>query len=235
MILNTRKCKRYKLNNCEVSGKMVLATEVKVVDISIGGIALKANRRLNIGGDYTLKLEGRKTISLRGTVIWCSLIETRKSSNGEMIPIYSAGMQFKYMSTERITELQDLIESHKIAEVHVIGGTRLNIRFHIKDPEKAILIYPDDYKVKTISLGGMRIKSMLNLEIERRIPMEMFINDDNPVKFIGRVASSQVIDKEGQKQYGIGIEFLDLTDKDRASLALFIAQSAITETETEDS
>ena len=111
------------MNDCEVNGKMALATEVKIIDISISGIALKANRRLNIDGDYTLTLEGRKTISLRGTVVWCSLIETRKSSKGEMIPIYSAGMQFKDMSTERITGLQYLIESHKIEEVHVIGGT----------------------------------------------------------------------------------------------------------------
>ena len=62
----------------------------------------------------------------------------------------------------------------------LIGGTRLNIRFHIKDPENAILIYPDNYKVKTISLGGMLIECLRNFEIESRIPMEMFINDDNP-------------------------------------------------------
>ena len=227
-----RKYKRFKLNDLEVHGKMALATEVKVIDISISGISLKANRRLNIGSDYTLKLEGRKTISLRGTVVWCSLIETRKGPKGEMMPIYSAGMQFKDMSAERITELQYLIESHKIEEVHVTGGTRLNIRFHIKDPENAILIYPDNYKVKTISLGGMLIECLRNFEIESRIPMEMFINDDNPLKFVGRVASSQVIDKEGQKQYNIGIEFLDLTEKDREVLASFIDHSAMTDTET---
>ena len=119
MMPDKRKYKRFKLNDREVNGKMVLATEVKVVDISISGISLKANRRLNIGSDYTLKLEGSKTISLRGTVVWCSLIETRKGTQGEMIPIYSAGMQFKDMSTERMTELQYFIESHKIEEVHV--------------------------------------------------------------------------------------------------------------------
>ena len=223
-----RRYKRFKLNDREVNGKMVLATEVKVIDISISGISLKANRRLNIGSDYTLKLEGSKTISLKGTVVWCSLTETRKGTQGEMIPIYSAGMQFKDMSTERITELQCFIESHKIEEVHVIGGTRLNIRFHIKDPENVLLIYPDDYKVKTISLGGMLIECLRNFEIESRIPMEMFIHDDNPLKFVGRVASCQVIDKEGQKQYDIGIEFLDLTEKGREVLASFINHSAMT-------
>jgi len=230
-----RRYKRFKLNDREVNGKMVLATEMKVINISISGISLKANRRLNIGSDYALKLEGIKAISLKGTVVWCSLIETWKGSQGEMIPIYSAGMQFKNMSDERTAELQYFIESHKIEEVRVAGGTRLNIRFHIKDPDNAVLICPDNYKVKTISFGGMLIECQQNFEIESRIPMEMFIHDDDSLKFVGRVTSSQAIDKEGQKQYHMGIEFLDLTEKDRKLLASFIDQRAMTDTARETS
>jgi len=185
-----RKYNRFKLNDLKVHGKMVLATEVKVIDISISGISLKANKRFNIGSLYTLKLEGRKTVSLRGTVVWCSLIETRKGSQGEMIPIYSVGMQFKNMSIERVTELLYFIDSHKIEMAHMVEGAGLNIRFHLKDPKNAVLIYPDNYKVKTISLGGMRIECLRDFEIESRITMEMFIHKDKPLKFVGRVASS---------------------------------------------
>jgi len=185
-----RKYNRFKLNDLKVHGKMVLATEVKVIDISISGISLKANKRFNIGSLYTLKLEGKKTVSLRGTVVWCSLIETRKGSQGEMIPIYSAGMQFKNMSIERVTELLYFIDSHKIEVAHMVEGAGLNIRFHLKDPKNAVLIYPDNYKVKTISLGGMRIECLRDFEIESRITMEMFIHKDKPLKFVGRVASS---------------------------------------------
>ena len=232
MMRDNRRYKRLKLNDREIKGKMILVTEVKVIDISISGISLKVNRRLNIGSDYTLQLEGKKTISMRGTVVWCSLIEARKVSQGVMIPIYSVGMHFKNMSSERVTELQYLIESHKIEEMYVLGSTRLNIRFHIKDPENAILIYPADFKVKIISLGGMLIECVRNFEIESRIPMEMFIHDDNPLTCVGRVASSEGIDKEGQKQYDIGIDFLDLTAKDRQILSSFIDHGAMTNVET---
>ncbi len=234
MMHDKRRHKRFKLNDREVNGKMLLATEVKVVDISISGISLQANRRLNIGSDYTLKLEGGKTISLKGTVIWSSLIEAQKGSQGDRIPIYSAGMRFKDMSAEKITELQYLIESHKIEEAHVIGGTRLNIRFHIKGLENVILIYPDDYRVKSISLGGMLIECGLHFELQSRIPMEMFIHDDNPLKFVGRVVSCRAIVKEGQEQHEIGIEFLDLPEKDRELLSSFIEHRAIAETEMKD-
>ena len=104
-----RRYKRVTLNDLEVNGKMIAATEMKVVDISISGISLKANSRLDIGVEYPLKLEGKTAVSLRGTVVWCSLNETRKRSDGEMMAIYSAGLKFKKMSTEKTTELLNFI------------------------------------------------------------------------------------------------------------------------------
>ncbi len=97
---------------------MILFNEVKVVDISAGGISLEAKRRLNIGSDYRFKLEGRNTVSMIGTVVWCRLGDAGMASLGEVMPIYLAGMQFKDMSYETAAELQSLIESHKIEEVH---------------------------------------------------------------------------------------------------------------------
>jgi hypothetical protein len=77
----------------------------------------------------------------------------------------------------------------------------------------------------------MLIECVQDLEVENRIPMEIFIHDDATVKFVGRVASCQVMDSDGQKQYRIGIEFLDLTEKDREILAAFIDHSAVIDTE----
>lgn len=227
---DNRRFKRFTLNDLEVNGKMVSATEIKVVDISISGISLTANRRLNIGSEYPLKLIGKTAVSLRGIVVWCSLIETRKISDLGMMPIYSAGLQFKNMSAEKTTELLTFIEDHKVEEVRVIGGPRLNVRFHINDPKRAIFNFSASYKVKTICLGGMFLECVQDLEIESRIPMELLIHNDKPVKFVGRVASCQVIDSN-QKQYMIGIEFLNLTAKDMEVLASFIDHSALTNTE----
>ena len=168
------------MNIQDINGKMLFATQVKVIDISVGGISIKANRRLNIGSEYSLRLEGKKTISLRGSVVWSTLGESRGKSDGEVVPIYSAGLKFTNMSAEKITELLSFIDSNKKEEVHVIGGTRLNVRFHINDPEKAILNFPASYKVKTIGLGGMLIECVRDLEIETRIPMELSIQCRQP-------------------------------------------------------
>jgi hypothetical protein len=228
-----RRYKRFRLNVREINGKMTLVTEVRIIDISMSGVALKVNKRLNIGSDYKLKLEGKKAISIRCTVVWCSLIETRKVSQEEMIPIYAVGMQFRDMTPEEVAELQNLIENHKIEEVCATGGTRLNIRFHIKDPDNALLMYPGDFKVKVISLSGMLIECSRNFAIESRIPMEMFIHDDSPITFVGRVASCREIAIEGRKQYDIGIAFLELTERDREALTSFIDHCAMPHSETE--
>jgi len=225
-----RRHKRFTLNVTEVNARMVLATEVNVVDISIGGILLKANRRLNIGSEYALELGAKnRFISLKGAVMWSSLSESRKGTGGEVVPIFRAGMKFRNMSTERITELLNFIEEHKKEEVHVTGGDRLNVRFHIDDAEKAILNFPAKYEVKVISLGGMLIECTQDFAIGSTIPMSLSLYGDRLVRVMGRVASCRVIYSDGRKKYAIGIEFLDLTDKDREILAAFTDRCTVIE------
>jgi c-di-GMP-binding flagellar brake protein YcgR len=227
---NKRRFKRFTLKVLEIHGRMIAATEVKVVDIGIGGIKLRANRRLNIGNEYALKLEAvDKTLSLKGVVVWSSLSDHIEGSHGEVVPIYTAGLKFTNISTDKITQLLDFIEEHKKEEIYAMGGSRLNVRFHINDPEKAILNYPASYKVKKISLGGMLIECVQALEVESRIPMELSLQDDNPLKFVGRIATCQVIEEGDPKQYDIGIEFSGLTKKDNEMISTFVEYCAAIE------
>ena len=116
-----RRRKRYTLDVMEVGGKMMFASEVKIVNISIDGVSVKANRRLNIGSEYLLKLDDKKkVISLKGTVVWSSLSESRKGPGGGLVPIYTVGMKFNNTSVEKTTELLEFIEGHKKEEVPVL-------------------------------------------------------------------------------------------------------------------
>lgn len=226
---NERRHKRYSLNVVEVSGKMISATSVKIIDISTGGIALSADRRLNIGSDYALRIEARnKELSLKGVVMWSALSEAKRGSKGETIPVYTAGMQLIDMTPAQISALQRFIEEHKTEEKRLPSGRRLNVRFHIIVPEKIILQFPENYKVREISLSGMRIESDHELEIESRIPMELSLHDDEPITFKGRVASCQVKDDDSRKHH-IGIEFLELTGKGREILSAFVVHCAAVE------
>ena len=99
---------------------------------------------------------------------------------------------------------------------------RLTVRFYITTPWEKTLCFPAEFTVKEISLSGMLIQTDQALETESMIPMGLSLKADNPVNFIGRVASCRMTEDKGQAHYEIGVEFKDLTDKDRSLLKTLI-------------
>ncbi|MGD0884735.1 MAG: PilZ domain-containing protein [Thermodesulfovibrionales bacterium] len=194
------------------------ATEVEIVNISIGGAALIANGRLNIGRDYTLKLEEEgRTCSVNGTIIWSVLSGNRKNANGESVPLYKAGMKFKDVQSSKMTEVLDFIKSYqKSPEQRVI------VRFDIVSPEKATLNYPFNYRVKKVSLGGLLIETSEPFGVGDILSMELSFGSNNIIGFLGRVASCLSTSESDSDQYDVGVEFVEISDPSLAILKEFI-------------
>ena len=191
-----RRHKRFRLDLMEISGKMILANRVDIIDISLGGVALKTDRRLNIGKEYLIKLGDKgKSIDVKGI----------------------------------IADFLDSIGHDKKEAMPVTADRRLTVRFYITTPWEKTLCFPAQFKVKEISLSGMLIQTDQALGIESMIPMGLSLQADNPVNFVGRVASCRMTEATGQAHYEIGVEFKDLTDMDRTSLKTFIDYLAVTE------
>jgi len=213
----------------EINGKMILADRVEIIDISLGGVALKTDRRLNVGKEYLIKLGDKgKSIDVKGIIVRCELSKIEERSNGERVSIYTAGMMFKDVSPDTIADFLNSIE-HKKEAMPVMVDRRLTVRFCITTPWEKTLCFPAQFKVKEISLSGMLIQTGQALGIESMIPMGLSLRAGNPVNFIGRVVSCRMTEAEGQAHYEIGVEFKDLTDTDRASLKTFIDYLAATE------
>jgi len=97
-VQDKRRHKRFRLDLMEINGKMILADRVEIIDISLGGVALKTDRRLNVGKEYLIKLGYKgESIDMKGTIIRCELSNIEEGSDGECVSIYSAGIMFKYM------------------------------------------------------------------------------------------------------------------------------------------
>ena len=159
---------------------------------------------------------------MRGVVVRSELIGIEERGNGERVTIYTAGMLFKEGSTEKLADFLKPIEQHKKEAAPDIADKRLHVRFNITADREKILSYPAQFVVKAIGLGGMLIETNYSLEVERKIPMELSLNDDSSVNFIGRVVSSNAVSDEGAAHYEIGVEFSVLSDKDRLLLKTFI-------------
>jgi hypothetical protein len=197
---------------------MTFASEVEIVNMSLSGVALKLDRRLNIGSEYTLKLEvNERTLAVKGVIVWSALDDRRRNAKGEDVLVYSAGMKFTDVLTQRLIELVTFIDQNKLIEEKRLGG----LRFYIDAPGKALLDVPRPYHVKVISIRGMLIEADYSLELEARCPMEMTMREgEPPLQFTGRVAFCGPAAGDGRFQ--LGIEFLELTNADRQRLDAFI-------------
>jgi hypothetical protein len=223
---NTRRYERYKANLIGINGRIIFAKFVKILDISIGGLSLETEKRLNIGNEYTLKIDSKeKVFTVKGIVVWSVLNNSIKDSKGNIVPIYTAGIKFTNLSDEKINEITDFMQTYKRErdidqKVNLFrsSGRRLYVRIHVTTPEKAVLNYQEAYKLKNLGLGGMLIESSHSLEVESILPMEIIFPEDKSIIFQGRVASC--LQKKGKDlmHYDIGINFVNMTEKNKEIL-----------------
>ncbi len=201
-----------------IEGTLMFATDVEIINISINGVALKANRRLEIGREYTLKLDFHdKVISLNGVVVWSVLSELGRGQHEEKVPVYRAGMRFTNVMSEKMAKLLDFIEENRFAP-----DSRLTIRFDVRSPDRASLNSPHNYKVKKVSDNGMLIETDLPFEVGESLPMEIYLHGNMTIRFVGRVASCLEITAEVTKHYDIGIEFTEMSGNDKSRFGEFI-------------
>ncbi len=208
----------------EVSGQMTSTSEVSLIDIGLGGLSLSADRRLNIGGTYMLKLEcQKKVVSVMCQVTWARLSGKKTLADGEAVPLYTAGMKFIGLTAECAASLMNLVEHLGRKETAKDDDRRAHVRFQIGSPGTALLSFPADYRVRTISLCGMLIETSVAFDSESMVPMALSLHRDRGIEFLGRVVSCQVAEGAGSDRYSIGIEFIDVADDAKEMLAAFIA------------
>jgi hypothetical protein len=144
-----------------------------------------------------------------------------------VVPLYKAGIKFTDTAKEKSNEIADFIKAHvkemsKQIDVAAMKATRVHLRFLIDDPERAMLDFREQCGVKKIGLGGMLIGSEYPLDIENKYSMEITIAEDRAIRFTGRVASCIPVKKGDRERYDLGIEFLDLSERNKGILHEFI-------------
>lgn len=218
-----RRYKRFVIEGMNAQCKIFFTTEVKILNISFGGAALSLNKRLNMGEEYTLKVETESnTISLKGVVIWEKIVRPTTDVNGNNFSVYEIGMSFDEVLTGKGSDLLAFI-CENVSDGEVKARIK-GLRVKIDEPEKTVILDDrDSYGVKMIGMGGMLIESREGLDIDRRSAMEMRLPEDvKPIKFLGRIAYCTAIQGRIPKCYNTGIEFIEMNEKDRARLKAFL-------------
>jgi len=222
-----RRHRRYAVDVMEIVGRAVFAIEAVIQDISITGVCLTTDRKLEVGTEYSLRVLGADLdMAIQGKVIWCSENDLSACTPEEAHLKYAAGLQITTLQQEAVLSLisfigSHLVEKHTQVKVHEMSGCRCNVRFHLDHKEMATLNIDETYRVKQLSLGGMHFESNHTFELETRLHMRITIPANVPIDFVGRVISC-IPSSLSPAQFGIGIEFKDMAEQDKIKLKEFI-------------
>jgi hypothetical protein len=222
-MINKRKSVRHHVEGKGIYAKTIFDSEIEILDISTGGCSIRGTKRFVMGSEYLFKFAfGNGVVGLKGVIIWEKLSGLRKVSESESVPIYTSGVKFSDVQTEKAGLITKLIAS-KIADLkeHRLSS----VRFKIHQPEKAVLSSAENCMVKDISLGGMRIEAGEEVSEGIIFSLELMLapnQGDHSISCKGRVAFClQALDKMPES-YIVGVEFLDMSETDKIEIKKFI-------------
>jgi hypothetical protein len=215
-VQDLRKHKRYRLDIVDLKSKLSLVGDVEIRNISAGGAALRAERKMNIGKECLMSLSyGGNKANIKGIIIRSELsgIEER---GGEHVTMYSAGVVFKEESAHTVKEFLASVEQARKTEVP--EGTDWlfrNVRFSMTTPEEEVLRFPARFSIEEISRSGIIIETDYPLQEDYMVLLELWFDSRSPVEFMGKVVSSRT-DMNSHERYHVGIEFSELTEQDQS-------------------
>lgn len=219
---DNRKHKRYVTVDLDIKCRMLFATEVQLLDMSISGASIIVDKRLNMGDKYAMKIEDRgENLSLRGEVIWVSISGSKKLSSGEIVPLYKAGIKFDNVLTGKGSRIMGyLTDTVNKKQLSVrLGGVRVRI-----DSASSVLDVPHGFTIKKISRGGVLLETDRKLDTGQVYPLEitLFKGDGQPLRCKGKVASCVPHPSGNPELFDVGVEFVDLSETDLTRLSQFL-------------
>jgi hypothetical protein len=100
-----RQNKRFKVLAEDLIVRLDDDQRVEIIDLSVGGIAIKSSRRLTVGKEYIIRLNARKhSLEVRGTVVWSRIAGNKEALFGQRIPVYVSALRLQEGSEDRVTD-----------------------------------------------------------------------------------------------------------------------------------
>jgi hypothetical protein len=110
-IKDKRRFKRLTIGNIDIKGKIAFGNAIQILDISLGGLLIETDMKLNIGEEYILQMEyAGKQWPARGYVVRSTLKEWKHDDQNNTIPMYTVGIKL----TSTSNEIQDLLKIIKL-------------------------------------------------------------------------------------------------------------------------
>ena len=187
-----------------VRGILVFPMRLRVLNMSLTGLAVESRVALEIGRKYDLKLHnGRETIELNIDVQWCHLVRTERVGIEDVSPVYQAGLDFRHVISDQARELLSFLQHNVVVDVE----RRIFGRFKIGLDEPVGLDAHYDFVVRKLSFSGMLIETELTPRVGADFDMEM-APDHLKLRTRGKVIHAEPL--PGKPGCQAGIRFVQM-------------------------
>ena len=100
-----RQYRRFPIAERTLLGRLGQDHTVEIIDMSVGGAAVKAGRRFSIGSEQSVKIETPYgAIDVQGVVVRSRIFDVSENIQGKRMPVYASAMKFHEGSEERIAD-----------------------------------------------------------------------------------------------------------------------------------
>ena len=215
---NRRKHGRYPAE--EVRGSFSYAVDAVVMNISLGGFAVRTTTQLTVGRIYRFRLGSEsESVQLSGIVRWCRMAGTEKTETGDVLPVYQAGIAFDEVLTDQATDLRRFMEKSIIVDIR----RRVFGRFSPRDQEEITLESDSSFRVKQISMSGLLVESDAPLTKEEVFDLELSLGGGKFLSSVRVVHMVEVQSEDEVSRFRVGLEFLDTEEQYLERLKEFIS------------
>jgi hypothetical protein len=210
--------RRYEVH--DLHGSLLFRIEVKVLNLSLSGMAVETTQQIKLGKIYSVTLgSAQDSVDVDGVVKWCHLVKTRAGPKGEPVNVYHVGITFDGTLTDKASRLLSFMQGHVVLALqHRIVG-----RFKLKPGSPVALSTRYDFEVLKLSLSGMLVETRLQPDVDSSFDMELTILG-KPFEVAGRIANVRRVggtDVDPASQ--LGVQFLELDEAREKVLREFIA------------
>ena len=212
-----RRHRRY--STPDLPGSFAHSVDANVLNISLTGIAVRTATQLSVGRKYLFQLgQEANRIHLSGTVKWCRLSGTQKLDEGDVAPVYEAGIALGEVFSEKAAELLQFLRSNVIVDLR----SRIFGRFNVESEDPLTLESKEDFVVKQLSLSGMLIATESLHEPEAVLELEIRLNGEL-FRCRARIVHVDEAGVVGERPFfRMGVEFLQATTEQLQLLEDFI-------------
>ena len=206
-----------------VSGGFRFSANARILNLSLDGVALETSDYLEIGRSYSLKLtHEEEELALRGRVVWCRMVRTEQTEEGDSVPVFNAGVHFEDLLSGTAREVHRLLGSNAAISLE----KRLFGRFRLHEPETADVDLEASFRVAKISLSGMEIDCDIFVEPDSVLDLEMRFAGHN-LTTCGRVVHGRRLEPQPgiESASRLGIEFVDMSEETERAITDLIRKA----------